>query len=304
VPAVLALDASGEALLWAHFRSGPTVENGDGEAFLTGQKRTASGQPPSRTVVRRQELRGVPTYDGNPTLLAARFARLSDAQGVLHFAQQYGVLEVCEHGLPRFHSWPLSSGPAAPRGCEPLVWPERVAGQQLACDPIAVWLSWARRVRAFRQLVSAVKALRLGDPGDWEVLLNDQPVFAAQSAFRVEPAARLSWLPRDSAAARHRLMAELEQWFRIGGVQFRLGWEEYPSFRLAGSTFATIAIQLFAETAWGVPTQYCDSCGVVYQPVRRPRDPRGPTYCPECRVRRAAAIRMQRLRAKRRQQGS
>src|SRR5262249_44793639 len=159
--------------------------------------------------------------------------------------------------------------PSAPwslpgKECPLLLWPEPVNGQQVYCEPIAVWLSFIRRANAFLRLVAAVKMHRLGDASDWHTLFNDQPVSAPNSVFRLRPAGAFVWFPTDVPAARNGLMPELGKWFQVSGVQFALSWDEFPRFQLGGGTFATLCVQLLQETAWGAPALICTICGEPY----------------------------------------
>jgi len=109
----------------------------------------------------------------SPVLLD-RFVRLPLARdpsaAVANFANRYGRLGLCRHGLANRHHDRVISLPDE-RDCWDLIGPE----------PLGTWLYWARRARAMLDLAEALKVWRDSRTGEHaaRTLVSDEPPYPA-----------------------------------------------------------------------------------------------------------------------------
>jgi hypothetical protein len=275
VPEILALDESTELLLYQWFRR---------------------GEDPARPPIGRKAEPEVGAAD-----CLAVFVSLKDARDVLAFARRWGPLELCEHGLPRFHSWPNAPFTVSTLGCQELPWSSRVEGQNVFYEPVSCWLSLARRTAAFLRLGEAVRYGRPRRAEDWQVFLNDQP--RSGDAVLINRSEPDDWPGKDLTADRMKLMHELTSWMLIAGGGYLPTWEagSRPTFRLSSGLCAVLCEQMLKAVAAGELAVACDGCGAVFRPTRRPAWNRN-AYCPDCRYQVGNADRQRRLRERRRSQ--
>lgn len=230
--------------------------------------------------------------DSTVGMLATFIALESDA-AVLDFAQSYGVLGICAHGLPASHN-PF---PVLPRNLE--------FGRD-ACllvgypgetrEPVARWLHFAAEARALVDI-----AVALASPGRrwptkdhaaylraWATVLEDEPV--SQRAQLADEIARTHGRGRD------HLSRHVDLWLKLGDVRPALRWTAdadgaalgLGSYDL-GRTFGSLAIELATVVSRADALNLCDGCQTHYSPTgRRPQQQRR-NYCEACRARRIPA---------------
>ena len=227
-----------------------------------------------------------------------QFIRLTDADSVLRFATEWGVLAL---------SGNLWSGPD-PGGQFYL--PGR-KGLEKGVEPVSAWQYYSRRAQAVLNVAAALRQGRLGDVGDWD-----------EFARLVDPGQRkhvMQWVERTLEyhvfglglsiinafgktheerleAARDAVAREIRSWLdcwkkdRDGGnSDFTLRWlADQKRWDLQidyhGLLFPAIALQLALVLADADSLYSCSGCG---RPYIRPRERKRPksgwaNYCHQC----------------------
>ncbi len=207
------------------------------------------------------------------------FIRIRGGADVLRFAQRYGVLSLCVHGLPASHYRVPLPGTAATAA-----WCPRPGGPEDVFEPIERWLHYARQAGAIVRVASALQNGELGTVDDWLALDPDLlPPNAVGDSCR-------------------RVAGRVNTWLRLASVQPGLHWED-PQRRaeirwVGGGTFGILAAQLLLATSHSHSLATCTGCGSPY--VRRQRAPqRGKgNFCAACGPTVAARLRKRRQRAR------
>jgi hypothetical protein len=225
-----------------------------------------------------QTHRGWPWYTSPDQMMLRRFADLSpskDPLAVLEFARRYGVLHLCEHGLPASHNPGLlrfsrNQFPACkPRGWDGLTPPPR------GSEPISEWLALSQRARG---ILSVADKLRTGRPGaqdGWE------DAYASTGGFFLEVAGKT--VEGDWFALCHLV----NEWIQIGQfipkvfhrngrivVRFRC-WSRF------GQLFGALGMQLMLALIRAPGVAVCSNCGGLYRPDRTPAPFRA-NFCGSC----------------------
>jgi hypothetical protein len=258
------------------------------------------------------------------------FLRIQDGHGVLRFARRYGVLRICEHGLPASHQLlaPVRYEPPLfvpdPEGlwgvagrtmgsdwlpialCEPLrEGQERFSG--LYWDPIDRWLAYAEQARAMLNIGRKLHGKESTTVADWSALGELFPIHPHGITEEV-----LGKVQRPPWGIRRYLAMAVQGWLQLGGVQPTLNWWAdspavvlEPSF-LDGWTFGALAVQILMLVAQAYALATCDGCGTVYPRTCRPPNPGLRNFCPKCGGERgqgkvAAKLRKRAQRARRQQ---
>lgn len=220
--------------------------------------------------------------------LLTDFAPLASApaEQILGYARQWGVLDVCEHGLPRSHRPP----PATPgfraldEGCERLGYQAGLPGwKQEYWEPLESWRQLADRVQT---ILNAAEALyRNGSlPGDdWQVVagLGREPIGFGAGGFADAPATGNEWM----------LGNAVSELLEIGDIRPALAWNNGEGWRLSLRTsgglassdlFGALSTQVLYAVARTDGLTTCSACRQAYVPSRRPAEGRR-RYCPTCR---------------------
>ena len=129
----------------------------------------------------------------------------STADDILKFARRWGVLNLCEHGLPSSHIL----GPAFQEGfnyvrCEP---PQREDGMYY--EPLAMWRLYARRIKALDNIITNRRRPEKVGVQDWQVVTD--------------------WLPSLSGAKQtdeDRLALVINRVLEIADVRPLFAWRE------------------------------------------------------------------------------
>jgi len=237
--------------------------------------------------------------DSTVGMLATFMALESDA-AVLDFAQSYGVLGICAHGLPASHN-PF---PVLPRNlkfgrdaCLPVGYPGDTR------EPVVRWLHFARQARGLVDIAVALATVTRRWPtkdhaaylGAWATALEDEP--ASQRAQLADEIARTHERGRDHLA-RH-----VDRWLKLGDVRPALRWTadaDAAALGLGsceiGRTFGLLAIELATVVTRADGLNLCDGCQTHYSPAGRRRQQQRRNYCEACRARRIPARDRQRRR--------
>lgn len=195
-----------------------------------------------------------------------RFTRLADApvQEILAYARRWGVLALCEHGLPVTHD----------HGCRPRGW--RDGAWYDGRDSVAVWRQFSRQARSILAIAARLHQRRVGSPADWQAVYS-------------ESGRQAPWWQQGMEVERLILARVLNQWLTIAAVAPCIQWDSAgPKVRLASGSgnatlFSVVATQLVFAVSRVDGVEMCSGCAAPFIPSRRPR-PKQRRYCPPCRA--------------------
>ena len=207
------------------------------------------------------------------------------------FALKWGVLGLCEHGLPCSHNqYPYGLNERV-RPCLPRLVdgpPDRAEFQ--FWESLDQWVEWSRRARAIVRIGAQLNLGRRAKREDW--LIAKGLADPSGGLFLDDAAANL----KDLNAERKELAEELDGWISLGQVRPRIEWRRPWRFSLAAGSagpnlFGVLALFMITEIA-NASIAICSSCCHAYRPERR-IDPKRRNYCPACRgpTGRRAAVR-------------
>ena len=240
-----------------------------------------------------------------PPDLLARFVALADAPDahIERFARRYGVLMICEHGLPCSHQRATPVRRVVDRAtvdqlieagvmsivapllepvsdCYPLGWREATTW-----EPIATWRRFSRHAGALLQLAAhvhqggpttrrAAEARRAAHAPLWKVVYDRDP--ARVDAWKVDTSGE---------CGRWSLMEVVQEWLVLGDVRPRPEWGAADAtISLSGTgLFGALAVQLAFAVCQADGFASCSACGTPFVPQRRPAPGRR-TYCEDCRA--------------------
>lgn len=224
-----------------------------------------------------------------PSELLDRFVSLSNgsASAVKKFASKYGVLGICEHGLPCTHQScvPINSG----WSCMPMGWGRGDMANSPTHDPwepLSSWFSYSARARALLNIAARLHQGKCGLVNDWQQIHGTTPSQSLDNPSNDNEKRLLieKWI----------LTGELNHWLSVGGVRPLIEWglgkgSTQPrivlsSGRLPFGLFGAIGLQLLSAVARSDGLDVCCGCGTAYMPGRRP-NPNRRSYCPNCRKR-------------------
>lgn len=211
--------------------------------------------------------------------LLCEFMNLADApvETVLAFARKWGVLEICQHGLPCTHNLDYADKFLG-RWCFPLSYNE----YKYFYEPIQFWHFYAGQMRA---LLNIAVRLKQGVPGlieNWKVIqatglmqkseveVLGEELFAAIYGRTVED-------------DRKFVLKLLDRWLSMGDVRPNLVWDdEHCSVSFDNTLFGMLVMQLMLEICSSGGIAFCHGCGKSYAPkVRRPKVGQR-NYCRDC----------------------
>ena len=251
-------------------------------------------RPPSDAVEANTRTTIDPEKPVNESGMLDAFVRIADASSVLRFAERYGVLGICEHGLPDSHALPPLPIPDRWPGCR--AWKE--LDYLLYAEPVDIWLRFVAQMRA---LLSLAVDLRAGSPGrtdDWRLAYS-------QLLWR-EEIAPLALLTAGQEVEQDRVMLaeRISTWMQFGNVRPGLFWNDsLPAFDLTGHTFGMLGIQLLFAATRAQGISICDGCGMPYARKSKPRKDRR-NFCSNCGERVAARLRKRASRNKDERKGA
>jgi len=209
--------------------------------------------------------------EADPKGMLDGFIKIRDGAGVLRFARRYGVLGICEHGLPASHN--------PPGQCYPLGWDGLGA-----CEPVDRWLHFAGQARAMVAIAAHLRQDKPGTADDWRA------VFAAYPREQID--ALCERLAQLVDTGRFYLRHVLHEWLTWGDVRPTLHWpidEEAPSLSFTGGTFGLLGVQLLFAIAAAHQLAICSGCGTPYlrnKPRRKRRN-----FCENCGEKVASRLR-------------
>lgn len=213
--------------------------------------------------------------------------RTKDPQAVLRFAKRFGVLSLCDHGLPMYHNQ-KEPGVIAAGECGEVSVPRSPEWSQ---EPISRWLDLAavgaaaRRAAAMVRLGAKPKAGDLlsclfGRPGLESLGFNEQALARAIGQRRPNRTSREHWRTAFAGSV-ERLIRE---WMFFGGVRPTVEWnvdEFHVGFTTGDrvTTFGAIAVELLLDVADLRSIAACKACRGFF----RSSSHRERSFCPSCR---------------------
>lgn len=228
----------------------------------------------------------------DPRGMLPAFLRIRDAEGVLHFAERYGVLELCEHSIPAPHTPPPGSFAFGELGqCLPLG-----AESQQHWEPIERWLHFVRGARALLQIAAALHQGHPGKGDDWAIVYED---FSDREGFDT-----IRQRPRSVEDDRDHFQLWVGEWLRWGRPAFSFSWlEREPQVTVWAHTFGHLALQLVSSATRLHGLAWCIECGQAYLANRKPQAGRR-NYCQECGETAASRNRQREYQSRKRRRGS
>jgi hypothetical protein len=238
-------------------------------------------------------------YKRTRSTMLDNFIGLCDADdfpaAVLAFAKKWGVLGVCEHGLPCSHNQSFSGPPCLPMLVTPLprgathsfdtrtfTW-RAIENSRMPevrfCEPIGAWWAWSRKMKALLAIAAEVNQGKRARVEDWNTLKDICPTGLEEPYVK------------DLQVARRELAWELDGWISIGQVRPRISWNRTPSgwrfnldaVSIGPNLFGLLALYIASEVSGtGKGIVICSSCARSYRPERR-LNPNHRNYCPDCR---------------------
>jgi hypothetical protein len=244
----------------ARFFVGPVPE-----LFVPGDIELADGEGGQVLLLsgRRQE---PDTYRMDKRGVLPAFARLAEASadGVLRFARKWGLLNLCECGLPASHN--PHPYPPIRAGIDPSCWPTYV-------EPVAVWQQFARQARAILAIAGCLHQGRVGRPEDWAVVY--------EVSGRQAP-----WWDQIPDLEQDILARVVGEWLRLGNVRPELRWEVEGRVEVILShagLFGAVTRELAFAVANISGLATCAGCGTAFAPTRQPAKGQR-SWCSECRA--------------------
>jgi hypothetical protein len=210
-----------------------------------------------------------------PSTLLEDFTDLaeSDSGSILDFAQRWGRLGLCNHGLPATHSLPG------------VITQAKLFCDELSSEELEDWRLWARK---FKALWRASMSLHIGehaDQKDWALVFPDS-VWTEDFWLSLSKEGYLYpktyWDSRDLIYEWGLLLDIINYYVDLGGLRLRSAWTPHALSsrivpRLAfgcpfeGGLFGTLALQLMFAVSNTEGAAICTSCGRPFFPKRRPK---------------------------------
>ena len=222
-----------------------------------------------------------PSDPVNPTAtILNQFVRLGEAteEQVLQYAQRWGVLGICAHGLPYSHN-PAVGDPSRDRAaCHAMTVNDFVPTKPN--EPLQHYElidDWRRFSNASRSLLNIAARLQDGRPGleqDWQNVVRCNPLTTAP---------RIPWWGPRVGVDRFQLSAAMNDWLLWGSVRPTMEYERDSwSVKLKGhGLFGALALYLCLTIGQTGGFAICTSCSRPYIPRRQP-NPNRRQYCREC----------------------
>ena len=303
VPAVIEL--CDDHLHWANPSTTEAVGETDIRVFPS-----ARGDEPTEKDVPVHDLElGTEAVDFTGAL--DRFARLRSGEDALRFAQRYGVLGFCQHGLPSTHNPRLLQIPLVGLIQSPSLWkPVEVGTEQdpsfliveqgerpwceaTGIEGIELWLFWSRMAAAILNITTALRRDVPTNRADWEVVITEE---SEERPPLIDALLTRRWI------AQVYLQEAVNRWLHLANVRLSLSWAidvENPSLEIEADTFGLLGVQLLTAVTGAQNLALCDGCSKPYvREGRRPQTGRA-NYCPDCRGRKVPERERQRRRRSR-----
>jgi hypothetical protein len=213
---------------------------------------------------------------GRMRYLLYEFITLADADDnyILEYASHYGVLGICEHGVPSVHNPPalyppLLSKPSGyseycqPTHCDPL----RLDRDKLY-EPLESWRQLSREFLTIVRLAVQLRDGKMGGIEEWKIL--HRLLYNTEKADYVNE-------------GRIRISQAISAIIELCGVKPTLGYQKGMNFYLASHSSATglpaalaVRLMLWANQSQGLAL--CANCGTIFE-LRKGQVGRSNYYC-------------------------
>jgi len=254
--------------------------------------------------------------------MLADFLRLEDARDdkILAYARRWGVLGICDHGLPCSHNQYPTGILEGVKPCLPILATPLSPGEYRVREPLVIWREWSRKAQALINISVQLNQDRFPRVEDWRVVKGlgasdlGQTERDLSDLGLVEPPDRRSMNDSTKLDKAHRALAyELDGWISMGQIRPRISWERQRQpdrmsqanwvgrFSLDAvssgpNLFGLLALGLLlaiARTSLAV----CSACANSYIPKRRP-NPNRRNYCTRCGLKAAQLEASRRYRSR------
>ena len=217
---------------------------------------------------------GVAATSKSPQMLR-RFLGLVSSRDdrVKSFAQDFGPLWLCRHGLPNAHAArgfvPATSVLAV---CEV----ERRDGAFV--ERVDHWRALSAQASALMTLAADLHRGQLGTEDLWRVLPVDPEGGGDEHVMHD--------VPKDLQLARQVLTLHFNTWLQWADVRSALRWESAEEPVVLQSpigVFGALALQMVSRVGRLPPTAVCSGCGLRYERLKRAPKEGQRNFCPDCR---------------------
>ena len=197
---------------------------------------------------------------------------------ILQYAQQWGVLGICIHGLPSSHNPPVGDPVRDRAACFAMTVKDVDASKPDEPVEFYDWLDdWRRFSNASRSLLNIAARLygdKPGFPQDWERVITCNPFQTAPRIPWWEPRVGVEW---------NLLCRVMNDWLLWGGVRptMEYGRDSWSVKLMGHGLFGALTLYLSLSIARTEGFAICSSCGRPYFPPRQPNPDRR-QYCHEC----------------------
>lgn len=223
------------------------------------------------------------------------------------YAERWGMLRLCAHGLPATHdkdTLPESlARPGRSVESDPGAVEDRCVVSFLVREPIATWRYWAGQARALLMVSARLAAGQPGGDAEWAELQAPGPwardwppaepfTFAARgpdgkerSFHSLEEFFGPPTTAQTVAMQRRSAGDTLQHWLTLAGVGLTVSWRgTSPDMAWrSGGLFGALGMKLLLAASRVDGWALCTSCAKPHVPSRQARRGAG-RFCADCRV--------------------
>jgi hypothetical protein len=214
---------------------------------------------------------------------------------VVRFAMKWGVLGICEHGLPHTHSQNVHDFLDKQSYCELRLLPSPDAFVRRGWEPLASWMYYSKQAQMMLRTAAWLHQGKVVE--DCEAARSLGLPSLKERPFRERARAQMN-----------RLKSEVNHWLLIGAVRPILCVDDKMTFRIElgtkadswnnqdaktllpysgewqGTTlFGALGVQLMMAISRSEGLAFCSGCQRSYSPSRKINTARH-NYCPSCRT--------------------
>jgi hypothetical protein len=215
--------------------------------------------------------------------LLERFVSLRDTgpKGIARFANSWGLLDPCSHGLWSFHGPIQLPGSLADTRTAPLLTPCETLATR---EPVVLWRYWAEQAHALLQAIGRLLEGRPCRPEDWAILDREGPWVRGVSSM-TPPRSAGAGMPSDVRVQKVTVAQAATTWMHAGGVRLVVGWFDGSGAAVdigSHSLLGGIGMQLALAATRLHSLWVCSACGSPYTSSRPPRYEQR-NFCSSCR---------------------
>jgi hypothetical protein len=201
------------------------------------------------------------------------FFELAEApdEKIRAFAEKWGILEICEHGLPSGH---------APRPCRALAFDTG--------EPVSVWRQLAAELSALAKISNRLINGKCGEADDW-VIAGRRKGFRREHVGAKQKNVTIETPPRRLHVQCAVVANIANEWCAVGNVRPVVVWpakDKRPAIKTGGNgLFGALAYQLIVTIGQFGNIAVCTHCRREY-PLKRQTKRGQRNFCQECREKR------------------